>query len=54
MFMNSQRPLRMEYTHTISVKATSLGIADLVIKTTAIPRFNKKAVVLIGLIRLIY
>ena len=54
MFMNSQIPVRMEYTHTTSVKATSLGIVHLVIKTRAIPWFNKKAVALIGLIRLIY
>jgi hypothetical protein len=51
---HSQRPVRMEYTHTTSVKTTSLGLADLVIKHSRCPWFHQKAVALVALIRLIY
>jgi len=51
---NSQKPVRMEYTHTRSVKTTSLGLAHLVIKHSRSPWFQKTAVALVGLIRFIY
>jgi hypothetical protein len=51
---NSQKPVRIEYTHTTSVKTTSLGLAQLVIKHSRSPWFHQKAVALVGLIRLIY
>jgi hypothetical protein len=51
---NSQRPVRMEYTHITSVKMTSLGLAHLVIKHSRSPWFHQKPVALVGLIRLIY
>jgi hypothetical protein len=51
---NSQKPVRMEYTHTTSVKTTSLGLAHLVIKHSRSSWFHKKAVALVGLIGLIY
>lgn len=51
---NSQKPVRMEYTHTTSVKTTSLGLAHLTIKPSRSPWFHQKAVVLVGLVWLIY
>jgi len=51
---NSQKPVRMEYTQTTSVKTTSLGLAHLVIKHSRSSWFHKKAVALVGLIGLIY
>jgi hypothetical protein len=50
MVTNSQKPARMEYTHT-SVKGTSIGIAHLVIKHSSSPCFHQEAVALMGLIR---
>jgi hypothetical protein len=50
----SPKPGRMGYTHTASVKATSLGIAHLVIKHSSSPGFYQEAVTFMGLIRLIY
>jgi hypothetical protein len=51
---NSQKPARLEYTHTTSVKTTFLGLAHIVIKHSRSPWFHQKAVVIVGLIRLNY
>jgi hypothetical protein len=49
MVTNSQKPARMEYTQTTSVKATSLGIAHSVIKHSNSSCFHHEAPALIGL-----
>lgn len=50
---NSQKSVRMRYTHTTSLTATSLQIADLVIKKLSCPWFHEEAIALMELILLI-
>ena len=50
----SQKLERMEYTQITSVKATSLGLAQLKIQRTSSPWFHQEAVALIGLNTFIY
>jgi hypothetical protein len=54
MVTNSQKPARMEYIYTTSVKETSLEIAHLVMVQFCSPCFHQQAVALLRLIRLIY
>jgi hypothetical protein len=49
-----QKLVQMEDMHTTSVKATSLGKANLLIKQLSSPWFHQEANALMGLIRLIY
>jgi len=51
---NSQQLVQTGYTYTSSVKMISLGIAHLVIKHLSCPCFHQEAIILMGLIRLIY
>ena len=51
---NNQKLVGMEYIHTISVNAASLGISHLVIKHLSSLRFHQVASALMGLVRLVY
>jgi hypothetical protein len=51
---NSQIPVRMRYTHATSLTATSLQIADLVIKKLSCRWFHLEAIALMELILRIY
>jgi hypothetical protein len=50
----SQKPVRMEYTYKTSVKATSPGISQPVVKHSRSPWFNQQVVAFKALTRLIY
>jgi hypothetical protein len=51
---SSQKPVRMEFSHRISVKSTSLGIAHLLIKHSGSVWFHQRAVAVMALITVVY
>lgn len=51
---NSQKPGRLGYTHTASVKATSLGIAHLGAEHPNSRWFHQEPVAVMGLVGLVY